>query len=185
METLSALLAILRGIHRSPVNSAHKGQWRGALMFSLICVWINGWVNNREAGDLRRDRAHYDVIVMPDVIVHVLIYGVITVKVWKTKGCQFNNFIITGSTVSQYDNLTVPPVTTNLSNWWLFVFSYHVSKRGHWNKFSDAKDQDRQWFLIRPSKKDLRLLSSFLLYLLYLAHLNPYYPSLLPSPDHP
>ena len=33
------------GIHRSPVNSTHKGQWRGALMFSLICVWINGWVN--------------------------------------------------------------------------------------------------------------------------------------------
>ena len=31
---------------------------------SLICVWINGWVNNREAGDLRRYRGHYDVIVM-------------------------------------------------------------------------------------------------------------------------
>ena len=41
----------VRGIHRSPVNSLHKGQWRGALMFSLICVWINGWVNNRGAGD--------------------------------------------------------------------------------------------------------------------------------------
>ena len=53
----------VRGIHRSPVNSPHKGQWRGALMFSLICVWINGWVNNREAGDLRRYRGHYDVIV--------------------------------------------------------------------------------------------------------------------------
>ena len=54
----------VRGIHRSPVTSQHKGQWRGALMFSLICVWINGWVNNREAGDLRRYRAHYDVTVM-------------------------------------------------------------------------------------------------------------------------
>ena len=54
----------VRGIHRSPVNSPHKGQWRGALMFSLICVCIKGWVNNREAGDLRRYRAHYDVIVM-------------------------------------------------------------------------------------------------------------------------
>ena len=53
----------VRGFHRSPVNSPHKGQWRGALMFSLICVWINDWVNNREAGDLRRYRAHYDVIV--------------------------------------------------------------------------------------------------------------------------
>ena len=54
----------VRAIHRSPVNSRHKGQWRGALMFSLICVWINAWVNNPEAGDLRRYRAHYDVIVM-------------------------------------------------------------------------------------------------------------------------
>ena len=54
----------VRGIHRSPVNSPHKGQWRGALRFSLICVWINDWVNNREAGDLRRYHAHYDVIVM-------------------------------------------------------------------------------------------------------------------------
>ena len=56
----------VRGIHRSPVNSPNKGQWRGALMFTLICTRINGWVNNREAGDLRRHRAHYDVIVMPN-----------------------------------------------------------------------------------------------------------------------
>ena len=42
----------------------HKGQWRGTLMFSLICVWISSWVNSREAGDLRRHRTHYGVIVM-------------------------------------------------------------------------------------------------------------------------
>ena len=54
----------VRGIHWSPVNSPHKGQWRGALMFSLICVWINGWANNGEAGDLRRYHAHFDVTVM-------------------------------------------------------------------------------------------------------------------------
>ena len=54
----------VRGIHRSPVNSPHKRQWRGALMFTLICARINGWVNNCKAGDLRRKRAHYDVIVM-------------------------------------------------------------------------------------------------------------------------
>ena len=41
-----------------------KGQWRGTLMFSLICAWINGWVNNQEACDLRRNRAHYDVTVI-------------------------------------------------------------------------------------------------------------------------
>ena len=54
----------VRGIHRSQVNSPHKGQWCGALMFSLICAWINGWVNNREAGDWRCYCAHYDVTVM-------------------------------------------------------------------------------------------------------------------------
>ena len=37
----------VRGIHRSPVNSPHKGQWRRALMFSLICTWTNGWIYNR------------------------------------------------------------------------------------------------------------------------------------------
>ena len=54
----------VRGIHQSPVNPPRKGQWRGALMFSLICSWINVWVNNREVGDLSPHRAHYDVIVM-------------------------------------------------------------------------------------------------------------------------
>ena len=64
METSSALLAICAG--NSPVSGEFpaQSQWRGALMFSLICIWINGWVNNSEAGDLRRYRAHYDVIVM-------------------------------------------------------------------------------------------------------------------------
>ena len=54
----------VRGIRRSPVNSMHKGQWRGALMLSLISAWMNGWVNNREAGDLGCNRTHYDVIAM-------------------------------------------------------------------------------------------------------------------------
>ena len=54
----------VRRIQRSPVNSPHKGQWRGALMFSLICVWINGWVISCEAGDLRCHHAHYDITVM-------------------------------------------------------------------------------------------------------------------------
>ena len=69
METFSALMAICAGNSTVPVTFPHKGQWRGALMFSLICVWINGWViNNHEAGDLRRYRAHYDVIAMVKTI---------------------------------------------------------------------------------------------------------------------
>ena len=72
METFSALLAICAG--NSPVTGefhTHKGQWRGALMFSLICPPpppppppINSCVNNRDAGDLRRHHDHYDVTVM-------------------------------------------------------------------------------------------------------------------------
>ena len=43
---------------RSPVNSPHKGQWRGALMFFWPASEKNDWVNNREAGDLRHQRTH-------------------------------------------------------------------------------------------------------------------------------
>ena len=54
----------VRGIHWSAVNSLHKGQWTRALMFSLICAWINSWVNNGGVGDLRCHRTHYDVTVI-------------------------------------------------------------------------------------------------------------------------
>ena len=54
----------MRGLDRSAVDSPHKGQSRGASMFCLICAWTNGWASNRDAGDLRRHRAYYDVTVM-------------------------------------------------------------------------------------------------------------------------
>ena len=54
----------VRGIHRWPVYSHHKGQWRGVLMFTLVYAWRNGPANNRDDGDLRRYRAHYDLSVM-------------------------------------------------------------------------------------------------------------------------
>ena len=66
METFSALLAFCAGNSPVPGEFPHKGQCRGALMFSLICAWTNRQVNNREAGDLRRHQAHYDVSVMYD-----------------------------------------------------------------------------------------------------------------------
>ena len=64
METFSALLAICTG--NSPVPGEFPAQRPVTRSFHviLICAWINRWVNNREAGDLRRYRAHYDVIVM-------------------------------------------------------------------------------------------------------------------------
>ena len=54
----------VRGIHRSPADFPCKGQWRGTLMYSLICAWTNSWANNRDAGDFKRHRVHCDVIVM-------------------------------------------------------------------------------------------------------------------------
>ena len=62
---ISALLVLCEG---SPVNSPHKGQWRVALMFSLIRAWTNGWANNRDTGDLRRYRADCDVSVISTVV---------------------------------------------------------------------------------------------------------------------
>ena len=64
----------VRGIHRSPVNFLHKGQWGGALMFSLICAWTNGRLNNRYSGDLRRHQSHYDVTVMYQMVCMWVIY---------------------------------------------------------------------------------------------------------------
>ena len=47
-----------------PSLRGHKGQWRGALMFSLLCAGTNGSVNNGNAGDLRRHRTDYNGTVM-------------------------------------------------------------------------------------------------------------------------
>ena len=66
------------GIHRSSGNSPHKGQWRRALMFSLICAWTDSWTNNGCAGDLRGYRAHNGVIVMCNIqqcAVYEIIYS--------------------------------------------------------------------------------------------------------------
>ena len=76
---------IVRGIHRSPVNSPHKGQWRGVLMYSFISACMNGSVTNREASDLRRRRTHFDVIVM---IVWNDPYRLIFVDIWLNKNKQ-------------------------------------------------------------------------------------------------
>ena len=62
METFCALLTRYEGY--PPVDSPHKGQCRGGMIFCLICAWTNDWVNNRDAGDLRRHRADWYVTVV-------------------------------------------------------------------------------------------------------------------------
>ena len=53
----------MRRIQGLAVDSPHKGQWRGALVFSLICGWSYGRADNRDPGDLS-NRARYDATVM-------------------------------------------------------------------------------------------------------------------------
>ena len=94
------------GINQSPVNSPHKGQWCGALMFSLICAWITAWVNNHEAVDLIRHYTHYDVIVMEKP---------------ELSWCQICNHQWHWRLSSW--QLVSPPVTTKISSWQLSVVS--------------------------------------------------------------
>ena len=77
----------VRGIHLSPVISPHKDRWRGTLMFPLFCAWTNRWVNNRDAGDLRRHRAHYDVILMKHHYPKQACYSMLILKTHKLNIC--------------------------------------------------------------------------------------------------
>ena len=87
----------VRRIHWSPVNSPHKGQWRRALMISLICARINGWVNNGDAGNLRRHRAHFDVYIW--LVLPHLSCGGDTCQIWMwfnestSYFCKIENFV--------------------------------------------------------------------------------------------
>ena len=115
-ETFPRYWPFVRGIHRSPVNSPHKGQWCGVLMFSLICAWINGWVNNGEDGDLRRHRAHYyDTVMIKAYSLYVehgaiVIYIVICINGplwWKSVKCRIpltkgQTYMFSLSFVEQY-----------------------------------------------------------------------------------
>ena len=126
------------GIHRSLVNSLHKGQWHGSLMFSMICTWINGWVDIREAGDLKRHPAHYDVIVMhcEDVgenwlrynndiaLYHVMICSVVVMMDWSLSRvrcceCLIENLCCLGADTrlapSQWETL----LQSNVVSHWL------------------------------------------------------------------
>ena len=92
-----------------------KGQWRGALMFSLICAWINLWVNNRKAGDLRRYRAHYDVIVMIAFVHDILVYH------------MFFHLVFDMRNSEPWAGLTYWITRRKLlSVWWRIRFSYPI-----------------------------------------------------------
>ena len=136
----------VRGIHRWhrwPVNSPHIDQWRGA----LICPWVHGWVNNHEAGDLKRHRAHCDITVMP-FRWHILVcrwYGVHSVLIYISLKDLWNQverlhpFIYLLSPLACYQQL-IHYVSRNLNSFLLcentshqgVVYYYRLS----WLKFT-------------------------------------------------
>ena len=120
------------GIHRSPVNSPHKGQWRGALMFSLICARINRWVYNGEAGDWRRHLAHYDVTIM----------------IW------YQSSYSTSTQVFGYRFISIGPSVTKFCEIWM-KFSIHKyswkcrMKKGHCFFSHQRSNAVSQWTLAK------------------------------------
>ena len=148
METFSYWPRV-RGIHRPPVNSPHKGQWRGALMFSLIGVWNNTWVNNGVAGYLRRHRTYYDVKVMTVISFphhkEVFIFNLLKSSVRRTR--RFHDikidmkhmYIIPGSPYQpEVTILTISKMT--LFSLWVNVNNLcHLTRRGEDKKLSLCK----------------------------------------------
>ena len=108
------------GTFSASLNSPHKGQWRGALRFSLICAWINGWVNNRETGDLRRHRAHNDVIVMN-------CYDITVCKHWH----QYNKTIFVTHNSNNYNSTTITRILERYVSSPLAI-KYCIKRNYHW-----------------------------------------------------
>ena len=109
METFSALLALFAGKftgHRwIPFTKASDSElW----CFIWCAPWINGRVNNREAGDLRRHRHHYDVTVMlTDTICKFLFW--IAYRTWKAFNANFPSQIDPRNTYDgDYPNGSLP-----------------------------------------------------------------------------
>ena len=75
-----------RWIHRTKASNAEL-RW---ILWSV--PWINGWVNNREAGDLRRYRAHYDVIVIVHVVETYIILWCLLLYCQSFANCKFSLF---------------------------------------------------------------------------------------------
>ena len=141
----------VRGIHRSSVNSPHKGQWLRALIFSLIFAWISGWVNYREAGVLRRHRAHYDVIVIRKSKDYV--YGI---WVYKALGIWKGYYRVKKSLVSY-----MKPWTEARNNKYMKYHSKLTYQLSFWNVSRKVDyHPGGKWFIHGPKRrKENQLLS--------------------------
>ena len=108
------------------MNCPHKGQWHRALMFSLICVWINDWVNNHEAGDLRRYHTHYNVIVMFSKIQFDGMKTWEQVYTWLVLCCVYGGLTRGWDKMADIFQMTFSDAFT-----WLKMYEFRL--RLHWN----------------------------------------------------
>ena len=124
------------GIHRSTVNSPHKGQWRGTLMFSLICARIKGWANKGDAGDLRRHLAYYDVILthwgrdkMAAISQTTLSIALSWIKMLELRlNFHWSLFLRVQLTISSIGSDNAVQATSHyLNQWWLVYWRIYAS----------------------------------------------------------
>ena len=115
----------VRGIHCSPVNSPHKGQWHGASMFLLICAWNKRLNNNLEAGDLRRHRGHYVVTVMILGIMHAVVFSLASFyKIRCIFGAETNIIAWSSSYILVYKRCGIGQNFGNLT--WIYENRYII-----------------------------------------------------------
>ena len=70
-----------------------KGRDAELWCYLWFALWINGWVNNRETDDLRRHRAHYDVIVMSCEWIHGLCHTKSLIQIAAVHLCYTNKLV--------------------------------------------------------------------------------------------
>ena len=101
--------------------------------FLFICAWINGWVNNREAGDLRRYSPHYDVTVMWCTVIHSGIWLTYT-DVPSGRRADQNILFFKITFINPVINLTIMSSNNRVLNIWGVLFS-------HWKAIKSGTDE--------------------------------------------
>ena len=111
----------VRGIHQSLVKSPRKGQWQGALMFSLIYAWTHDWVNNRDASDLRlplRWRHNGHDYVLNNQPHHCLLNGLFGRRSKKTSKLRVTGLCAGNSPGTVEFPAQMANIADNDSIWW-------------------------------------------------------------------
>ena len=125
METFSALLAFCAG--NSPVTGEFPSQ--RPLMRTFAVFWTKGWVNNQDAGHLRRHRAHYAVTVMAQIFPEDIL---------KFNSSSFHTFchVPCGTYEYQYFTLIIVPVYDVAFDLWSGFIDLRKRVNGSWIIFA-------------------------------------------------